>query len=171
VAFSAGGFIDQAIELELHHIKLGLDHATRDVHSHRRYLWSPSLRMRQHDITPSGDGLAGVFFGQPAKCKLTHLFRCKSGDTPNCRNLVKGGHCSVARRSATLMGHSHRLSKKLHSLPSSIRRIIQPRGWRVLASRLVATAAENRCGVESQMPKASAGRFTQQALRFGFLAI
>src|SRR5262249_55642452 len=34
-------------------------------------------------------------------------------------------------------------------------------------SRLVATAAENRCGVELQMPKASAGRFTQQALRFG----
>jgi hypothetical protein len=26
------------------------------------------------------------------------------------------------------MGHLHRLSKKLHSLPSSIRRIIQPRG-------------------------------------------
>jgi hypothetical protein len=39
---------------------------------------------------------------------------------------------------------SHPLSKKLHSLPSSIRRIIQPRGWRVLASRLVATAEEGR---------------------------
>jgi hypothetical protein len=32
------------------------------------------------------------------------------------------------------------LSKKLHSLPSSVRRIISPRGWRVL----VATAAEDR---------------------------
>jgi hypothetical protein len=58
------------------------------------------------------------------------------------------------------------LSKKLHSLPSSVRRIIQPRGWRVL----VATAAEKRCEVELQMPKPSAGRFTQQALRFGFSA-
>jgi len=37
-------------------------------------------------------------------------------------------------------------------------------------AQLVATAAENRCKVELQMPKASAGRFTQQALRFGFLA-
>jgi hypothetical protein len=33
-----------------------------------------------------------------------------------------------ADRSAAFMGYSHRLSKKLHSLPSSIRRIIQPRG-------------------------------------------
>src|SRR5262249_14252152 len=47
------------------------------------------------------------------------------------------------------------LSKKLHSLPSSVRRIIQLRGWRAL----VATAAENRCEVELQTPKASAGRF------------
>jgi hypothetical protein len=36
------------------------------------------------------------------------------------------------------------LSKKLHSLPSSVRRIIQPRGWPVLASQLVATAEEDR---------------------------
>jgi hypothetical protein len=35
------------------------------------------------------------------------------------------------------------LSKKLHSLPSSVRRIIQPRGWRVL----VATAAEKRLSI------------------------
>src|SRR5215469_6649023 len=31
-------------------------------------------------------------------------------------------------------------------------------------------AAENRCEVELQMPKESVGQFTQQALRFGFLA-
>ena len=37
-------------------------------------------------------------------------------------------------------------------------------------ARLVATAAENRGGVGWQMPKASAGRFTQPDLRFGFLA-
>jgi hypothetical protein len=34
----------------------------------------------------------------------------------------------------------------------------------------VATAAEDRCGLELQMPKVSAGQFTLQALRFGFLA-
>jgi hypothetical protein len=37
-------------------------------------------------------------------------------------------------------------------------------------SRLVATAEENQCEVELQLPKAWAGRFTQQALRFGFSA-
>jgi hypothetical protein len=38
------------------------------------------------------------------------------------------------------------LSKKLHSLPSSVRRIIQPRGWRVL----VATAAEECLNIRAQ---------------------
>jgi hypothetical protein len=34
----------------------------------------------------------------------------------------------VTGRPQLFIGHSHRLSKKLHSLPSSIRRIIQTRG-------------------------------------------
>src|SRR5262245_15289438 len=56
-----------------------------------------------------------------------------------------GGHYFFGRRVIDVQSPKRRppttaLSKKLHSLPSSVRRIIQPRGWRVL----VATAAEDR---------------------------
>src|SRR6516164_8266211 len=66
---------------------------------------------------------------------------------------------------------------RVHNYTNSIRS--RPNRWRWPSrpdlgerwpSRLVATAAENRCEVELQMPKESAGQFTQQALRFGFLA-
>jgi hypothetical protein len=72
-------------------------------------------------------GAAGtnLFLKQPGAGNFSVLRKFLASECGAGRAL--GSHYR-ADRSAAFMGNSHPLSKKLHSLPSSIRRIIQPRG-------------------------------------------
>jgi hypothetical protein len=60
--------------------------------------------------------------------ETTKVIYSDAANSSTKRSLASIGRALIMGRSQLFMGHSHRLSKKLHSLPSSIRQIIQPRG-------------------------------------------